>query len=108
MTNIKPCPGMQTLIDLGMIELREENVDEKGLATTVTLLGPKGGIWIKNCPCCGKKIFNLAVPKGECENLEVCPDCGGMTDDGPYGPWCPKCDPDAPARFHVEESGPHY
>lgn len=24
--------------------------------------------------------------------------------DSPDGPWCQKCDPDAPRRFHVEEA----
>ena len=36
---------------------------------------------------------------------DACLECNTILKDSPDGPWCPKCDPDAPRKFHVEESG---
>ena len=46
----------------------------------------------------------IPLPKGQ-EGF-LCPDCGTRMEDSPDGPWCPKCHPDAPRKFHVEECGP--
>lgn len=110
-TGFKSCDGMRILIKNGMVKIRRENIDEKGEIITVVLVGPRGDsfgetISIKHCPVCGNKISNLMVPEGKCENYDLCDICQGIMIPGPDGPWCKTCDPDAPIRFHVEESGP--
>lgn len=52
----------------------------------------------------GRLISGFIIP----ERPPKCPECGS-TDlkDSPYGAWCPKCDPDAPRRFHVQETSGH-
>jgi len=65
------CDGMMTLIELGYVVVEAENVDEKGFGWTFALSGIDGIIWIKYCPCCGKKIFNVLTPEGECYNTDL-------------------------------------
>jgi len=101
--NLSPCPGLQILIDQGLIKVRGENIDKKGMVTVVEL----NSYTIKYCPCCGEKICSVEMLPGKCDNLEICSRCGNPTKDGPDGPWCPKCEPDAPAKFHVMESEGH-
>jgi len=107
----KCCPGLQKLINDGMIRIDIESVDEKGYGYCVTLIGPKfKEIWIPHCPCCGKKIFNVMVPEGECTNPELprmCKKHNRELEPSPDGPWCRECDPDMMARFHAGEDGPH-
>ena len=104
------CPGMQKLIDLGIIRIDTENVDEKGFSYCVSLIGPKDQeMWIPYCPICGKKVFSVLVPVGECFNPDLpdnrtkCPKHHTEYECGPDGPWCRKCSPNAPAKFAAEE-----
>jgi len=39
------------------------------------------------------------------ENFTICLKCKSKKEDGPDGPWCQKCEPDAPRKFHEEETG---
>lgn len=69
--SIECCNGMEILKEMGFIEIKEENVDEKGFITTVSLLGRNNTtIWIRHCPCCGGIIQNVEVPPGKCTKIE--------------------------------------
>jgi len=37
----------------------------------------------------------------------ACPKCKDQMEGSPDGPWCPRCDPDYPTRFHLENSESH-
>ena len=73
--DFKPCPGMQRLIDSGAIVIDTDNIDEKGIGYTVTLMAQCDRtieeIWIRFCPCCGNKIFNALMPQGGCHNPDL-------------------------------------
>ncbi len=45
----------------------------------------------------------INVPKRETN----CPECDTELQNSPDGPWCKQCDPDAPTRFHFQESDGH-
>lgn len=44
----------------------------------------------------------IPLPKGQ--EGYLCPDCGTRLKNSPDGPWCEKCEPDAPRKFHLEEA----
>ena len=63
----------------------------------------------RECQACGE--CRPTKLKGGCQcgcQNYSCPECGTLYESSPDGPWCPKCHPDAPTKFHVEESETHY
>jgi hypothetical protein len=46
------CGGMKVLKRLGIVEMKPENIDEKGYGWVFEM----NGVMIRYCPCCGEKI----------------------------------------------------
>ena len=72
-------------------------IDPNFKSAVQALRGQVLGCWCDPKPCHGHIII---------EYLEqTCPECWGATQSSPDGePWCPKCEPDAPTHFHVQET----
>lgn len=69
----------------------------------------------------GVKAIHFHEVKGKGHQLEsccgeccivwdegICFECGTELQNSPDGPWCKTCDPDAPTKFHVQESEGHH
>jgi len=82
-----------------------------------TLLHETAGILYEIQPTTENFAKLQEIAANDCDNImdiwkavarQLCPECKETElQDSPDGPWCKKCYPDAPAKFHAEESGPY-
>jgi len=70
----------------------------------VVLIHSDGEIILANASEVNHDLHMAMMDKDNVQGQSNCPECGTELQNSPDGPWCKTCHPDAPLKFHLEES----